>query len=115
VTLLLLASGDGCANQHASSFDKTTTTIILIRHAERDNFFNITEQGRHRAIALVEAVKDMGINAIYSPDLERNLDTVRPLADHLKLTITRTPRINKSSADKIVHDILDLITYYAYY
>ena len=84
----------------------TTTTVILIRHAERDNFFNITAQGRTRAKALIDAVKDMGITAIYSPNLERNLDTVRPLANHLGIDITLTPRINASQIDRIVSEIL---------
>ena len=84
----------------------TTTTVILIRHAERDNFFNITAQGRERAKALVDAARDMGITAIYSPDLERNLDTVTPLARHLGIDITLTTRISKPTVDKIIRDIL---------
>jgi hypothetical protein len=79
--------------------------VILIRHAERDNFFEITAQGRKRAKALIDTVGDMGITAIYSPDLERNLDTVRPLARHLGIDITLTPRITKPTIDKIVRDI----------
>ena len=100
----------GCLFDHAGSEvppkPGTTTTVILIRHAERDNFFNITAQGRERAKALVDAVKDMGITTIYSPDLERNLDTVTPLARHLGIDITLTPRIGKETVDKIIRDIL---------
>ncbi len=84
----------------------TTTIVILIRHAERDNFFILTAQGRERAKALVDAVGDMGITAIYSPDLERDLDTVTPLANYLGIDITLTPRISKPMVDKIVDDIL---------
>ncbi len=84
----------------------STTTVILIRHAERDNFFILTARGHERAKALVDAVGDMGVTAIYSPDLERNLDTVKPLADHLGIYIFLTPRINKSLVDQIVSDIL---------
>ena len=85
----------------------TTTTVILIRHAERDNFFILTAQGHKRAQALVDAVGDMGITAIYSPNLERNLDTVKPLANQLGIDITLTPRISKPVVDKIVREILD--------
>lgn len=100
----------GCFAGHAGSNglpkSEATTTVILIRHAERDNFFKITAQGRERAKALIDTVSDMGITAIYSPDLERNLDTVRPLARHLGIDITLTPRISRQMVDKIVRDIL---------
>jgi hypothetical protein len=48
----------------------------------------------------------MDITAIYSPDLERNLDTARPLANHLKIEITLAPRFSESTIDKIVTDLL---------
>ena len=106
-TIFLLLGGlFGTAGSEVPSKPDRTTTVILIRHAERDNFFNITPQGRERAEALVDAVGDMGITAIYSPDLERNLDTVTPLANHLKIEITLTPRISKPIIDKIVNGIL---------
>ena len=82
------------------------TTVILIRHAERDNFFNITDKGRNRANALVDSVADIGISAIYSPDLSRNLETVKPLATFLKIEITLIPRIKKESVDEILTTIL---------
>ena len=105
IILLLVCSVDSFRSEAISNSSKTTT-IILIRHAERDNFFIITDEGRERAEALVDAVQDMDITAIYSPDLERNLDTVKPLADHLKINITLIPRLSESTIDKIVTDIL---------
>ena len=96
----------GCTGTEKDEKTVTATTVILIRHAERDNFFIITDEGRERAEALVDAVQDMDITAIYSPDLERNLDTVKPLADHLKIDITLIPRLSESTIDKIVTDIL---------
>ena len=106
IIFLLLGCSVGHVGSKAHS-EPETTTVILIRHAERDNFFNITPQGRERAKALVDAVSDMGITAIYSPDLERNLDTVTPLANHLGIDITLTPRISKTVVDKIVSEILN--------
>jgi hypothetical protein len=84
----------------------TTTTVILIRHAERDNFFILTDKGHERAKALIEAISDMGISAIYSPDLERDLDTVAPLANHLGIRIALVPRFSAAVVEKIVSDIL---------
>jgi hypothetical protein len=106
IMYLLLGCSVGYAGSNLPSKSEKTTTVILIRHAERDNFFNITAHGRERAKALVDTVSDMGITAIYSPDLERNLDTVTPLASHLGIDITLTPRISKKMVDKIVREIL---------
>ncbi len=106
IIFLILGSLFGNAGSEVPSKLGTTTTVILIRHAERDNFFNITAQGRERAKALVDAVSDMGITAIYSPDLERNIDTVKPLANHLGIDINLMPRISKPMVNKIINDIL---------
>lgn len=107
VVALLMGQGARCADADSSPATKPATTVILIRHAERDNFFELTDQGRERARALVDAVGEMGITAILSPDLERNLDTVKPLADHLSIEITLIPRIDKSSVDAIVDGVLN--------
>ena len=107
VIILLLGFLVGFIGSKGHGQPATITTVILIRHAERDNFFILTPQGHKRAKALVDAVSDMGITAIYSPNLERNLDTVTPLANHLGIDITLTPRISKPMVDKIVREILN--------
>ena len=106
ILFLCLFISTGCTGSKGLSKSDKTTTVILIRHAERDNFFKLTDQGRKRSNALVDAVKGMGITAIYSPNLERNLDTVTPLADYLGIDITLTPKINKQLVDKIVEEIM---------
>ena len=103
---LILGFSVGYTGSRVQFKPGTITTIILIRHAERDNFFILTAQGHKRAKALVDAVKDMDISAIYSPNLERNLETVKPLANHLGIDITLTPRFSKPIVDKIVPEIL---------
>jgi phosphohistidine phosphatase SixA len=81
----------GCATPTAS-VPGTTTTVILIRHAERTTVTSLlTERGRENAKALVQEIGDMKIRQIYSPKLSRNMDTVRPLADHLNIKITIWP------------------------
>ncbi len=86
--LLLLLLVTGCASQVLSP-EGTTTTVVLIRHAERTTITKqLTEGGRRRAAALPAAVADLDINAIYSPRLDRNIDTVRPLAKERNLEIT---------------------------
>lgn len=84
--LLVLA---GCAAlTGVRSPPGTTTTVVLIRHADRILLSpELSEEGRARAAALPAAVADLKIDAIYSPDTKRNLDTVRPLADQRGITV----------------------------
>jgi len=56
-------------------------TLIVFRHADRDagkTVLNAT--GVARAAALPAALEGHHIDAIYRPDIARNLDTVTPLA-----------------------------------
>jgi len=49
----------------------------------------------------------VGVTAIYSPNLARNLDTVRPRASHAGIEITRTAAVSLFAARSIVDEILD--------
>jgi hypothetical protein len=85
ISLIVVATGCGTLTHSRSG---TTTTIILTRHGDRDPLAEeLNDKGRLRAEALVEAVTGMNITAIYSPDLKRNLDTARPLAEHLGIEV----------------------------
>jgi len=106
IIIILLVLSVDCIGTEADAESGKTTTVILIRHVERDNFFILTDAGHERAKALVKAVADMEIAAIYSPDLQRNLDTVGPLSKHLGLEVTLIPRISKNTVNRIVSDIL---------
>jgi len=103
IIILLVGCSVGCIGSTVNANSGAATTVILIRHVERNNFFIVTAQGHERARALVDAVGDMGIVAIYSPDLERNLDTVRPLSKQLGVAITLIPRISKKTVRGIIH------------
>lgn len=105
---VLSAALAGCGADRVQSRAGTTTTVILTRHADTDpGFGQLNGTGRERAKALVDAVGAMRITAIYSPNLERNLDTVRPLASHLGIEITRTAGVSVFAADSIAREILD--------
>ncbi len=68
------------------------TIILLTRHGDRvPTSEDLNEAGRARALALVEAVAEFDIVAIYSPDKKRNLDTAAPLAAKLGLGVTILP------------------------
>jgi hypothetical protein len=87
----------------------TTTTFILIRHAERakelgDSY--LTQAGRQRAEALVSKIGEMDITAIYSPDRGRNRETVQPLANHLSLTLNLIPEKRLTNTPKFADDFV---------
>ncbi|MCW9015169.1 MAG: histidine phosphatase family protein [Gammaproteobacteria bacterium] len=92
----------GCVAQVYSEPD-TETTIIMIRHAQKNAITKqLTERGHHNAKALVDIVGDMNITALYSPNKTRNLQTVAPLAKHLNIEISIVPKdeIPENTMDK---------------
>lgn len=95
-TLLCVTLTAGCASRILSP-EGTTTTVVLIRHAERTAITKeLTEGGRARAEELPSAVADLDIVAIYSPNLSRNIDTVKPLAAKLGLEIELVARTHNT-------------------
>jgi Histidine phosphatase superfamily (branch 1) len=66
----------------------TTTTIIMVRHAERDPGTDppLNAEGQARAQSLANVLGQNGVTAIYTVDYIRNRQTVQPLADKLGLT-----------------------------
>jgi hypothetical protein len=100
--LAAMSAVAGCAPvEKVRSPSGTMTTVILLRHAERYGPDLIAE-GRARAAALPAAVSGYDIAAIYSPDLVRNIDTVRPLAKQrgLKIKVIEV----KNVARRLVHE-----------
>ena len=67
----------------------TTTTIILVRHAERDPGLDppLNSEGITRAVKLAEVLGQNGVTAIYATDYARNRQTAEPLAIKLGLTV----------------------------
>lgn len=101
-----------CMSGNVKSAPGTTTTVILIRHAEKTGKglvkgSYLSPEGRERSQALVSAVKDMGITAIYSPNEGRNIETVKPLSEELGVPITINNSIFTTFAvDEIADEIL---------
>ena len=83
------------------------TTLIILRHADRTGE-DLNETGLARAEALVGALDGIPIDAIYSPGIQRNLDTAAPLARARGLDIQRIPaddpaaRLLSEGADKTI-------------
>ena len=105
----------GCSGMSSVSSDPvlslsgTTTTFILVRHAERakeQGDSALTPAGKERAVALAGAIGDMGITAIYCPDRGRNRETAQPLADQLGLTIKLIPEARLANTRKFADEFV---------
>ena len=82
-----------------ATFERPLTTIILIRHAEKNvepgnGDPNLSPAGEVRAQELVRMFGDAGIGAIYATQYKRTQQTVKPLADKLGITITQVDAKN---------------------
>lgn len=112
------ASVIGCNTQLSSvpvqSKPGTTTTIVLVRHAERDEGLDppLNAEGVVRAAALADVLKNNGVTAIYCPDFLRNRQTCDDVADELGLGINLIPveRLadTRALANELVDEILNL-------
>lgn len=69
------------------------TRIYVVRHAEKvtsdpkDNNPLLTENGKQRAIALADKLKNKPLNAIYSTNYKRTESTARPTAENQNMEI----------------------------
>jgi hypothetical protein len=91
--VIVLLFQAGCVSQEIKSPAGMETTVIMLRHAEKTQISKmLTDRGHKRARALINAVGERKVDAIYSPDFQRNIDTVRPLAEHHGLEIIRVKR-----------------------
>ncbi|MCA9253245.1 MAG: phosphoglycerate mutase family protein [Phycisphaerae bacterium] len=114
VSLALIGLG-GCQVSTApvQSQAGTTTTIIIVRHAERDpEEFDppLTEEGEARAEALADALDENGVTAIFTSAFIRNRQTCDVLADRLGIVVEEYSQaevaITKTWADGFVNNVL---------
>jgi len=93
LTTVLAGSLAGCAitqPTNDSAVYNPAQRVFLVRHAERFNDSRedppLTAEGKQRAKALADTLRDAGITAIITSQWKRAKDTAQPLADLLKIT-----------------------------
>ena len=87
IFFLLLACQGGNEPQQQEKKPELTTTLFLVRHAEKqlDAGRNpeLTEEGKARAERLKFLLEEAGITQVYSTEFTRTKQTAQPLAEHL--------------------------------
>jgi len=93
LTTVLAGSLAGCAiiqSTNDSAVYNSAQRVFLVRHAERFNDSRedppLTAEGKQRAKALADTLRDAGVTAIITSQWKRAKDTAQPLADLLKIT-----------------------------
>jgi broad specificity phosphatase PhoE len=88
-----------------SAVDPPSTIIILVRHAEKaivppeNKDPDLSLVGLARAQELARMFGDTGIAAIYATQFKRTQQTVKPLADKLRISVTQVEA--KKTADLV--------------
>lgn len=89
-TAVVAGCAPGRAPGRAVAQNEKHTTVIIVRHAEKAAQPAadppLTDEGKARAEALWETVKDAGVQAVITTQFARTLQTAAPTATHLGLT-----------------------------
>lgn len=92
-----------------SALGAQDTTVILLRHAERQSLFDtdspLNEAGQNRAVKLVPLLAAFKPTALYASDLRRTQQTLAPLAASLGMAAQlRAKDGSEALAAEILHD-----------
>src|SRR5215204_2650955 len=85
-SLLLAVFGAVILFAYFATFSRPVTTVILVRHAEKNIEPNnqdpdLAPAGLERAQEIARVFGDSGVNTIYATQYKRTQQTVKPLAD----------------------------------
>jgi broad specificity phosphatase PhoE len=114
-TLLVAAAVSACAPSvppapAIPAADPGTTTVIVVRHAEKAAEPAadppLTAAGVARAQALVDALRGVPIRAVISTDFARTRSTVAPVAARLGLTTQLVDARARDHASHVASDVL---------
>jgi len=90
-----------------TTFSRPVTTIILVRHAEKNIEPNnpdpdLSPDGFERASEIARVFGETGVNAIYATQFKRTQQTVKPLADRTGVAV-RVLQANQT--DELVNQL----------
>ena len=110
----VLVSGVTCADlgtDPVSSAAGTTTTLIIVRHCERDAGFDppLNAEGIARAQVLASVLAENGVSALYCSDFVRNVQSLEPVAALLGLEINRIPQLQLLDTKAFANNFVDTI------
>ena len=85
------------------------TTVILVRHAEKDmtastNDPDLSEEGKLRQRSLMHSLREMNIDAIFSTPYKRTMQTVELLADSTGIQIGEYNPFDEEQIHSILHE-----------
>src|SRR4029079_10623505 len=91
-----------------TTFSRPVTTIILVRHAEKNIEPNnpdpdLSPDGLERASEIARVFGETGINAIYATQFKRTQQTVKPLADRTGVAVKV---LQANQTDELVNQLL---------
>lgn len=92
-TAVLLSSIAAWSGSHPAA-DESTTTIVLVRHAEKQAESGdpaLAEEGRIRAEALARTLADAGVTGLSATPYRRTQQTLQPLAEQTGIEIEVQP------------------------
>jgi broad specificity phosphatase PhoE len=83
------------------------TTIILVRHAEKDNDGTsnpgLSATGKNRAMLLAKLLDKTSLDAIYSTNYKRTMDTVEPVAKEKNIKVELYDAFGDDSINNILN------------
>ena len=90
-----------------TTFSRPVTTIILVRHAEKNIEPNnqdpdLSPEGFERAQEIVRVFGETGINAIYATQYKRTQQTVKPLSDRTGVAVKL---LQSNQTDELVNQL----------
>lgn len=106
-SMLMAVFGAVVLFAYFATFARPVTTVILVRHAEKNLEPNnedpdLTPAGYERAERIARTFAESGINAIYATQYKRTQQTVKPLADRTRVPVTL---LNSKQTDELVRRI----------
>jgi len=91
VVLLIGLSTLACQNSSTIDHVDSMTTVILVRHAEKElegDDPELTSAGAERALALAHVLGEVNVDAVYATQFARTRNTALPLANLLGVDVT---------------------------